>query len=173
MPYYAVGDYYGRGDYYRGDPGVFDFLKKAVKTVAGVAGSFIPGPIGTVARLVSGGAGAVRAPKELAAGGVVSPVPAFFGMQQPLAGFAEPGGFDPLGKGAAKRRALGLMPRKRMNPMNVRALRRASRRIDSFARVTRRALKHTPFVLVRRGARGRGGSPGVITRSEAARALKR
>jgi len=61
--------------------------------------------------------------------------------------------------------------RRRMNPMNVKALRRATRRIDGFTRTARRALKHTGYMLVSRHAKG--ASRGVITRAEAARALKR
>jgi len=49
MPYYT-GDYY-RGDYYQGD--VFGFLRKAVGTVAGVAGKILPGPLGSVAKVIS------------------------------------------------------------------------------------------------------------------------
>jgi hypothetical protein len=36
---------------YRGDPGLFGFIGKAIGTVAKVAGNIIPGPIGAVAKL--------------------------------------------------------------------------------------------------------------------------
>lgn len=55
MGYYR-GDYY-RGDYYRGDPGLFGsigkFLGGAVKGVARVVGSVVPGPVGMLARAIA------------------------------------------------------------------------------------------------------------------------
>lgn len=39
---------------YRGDPGLFGFIGKAIGGVAKIAGSIIPGPIGGIAKLVSG-----------------------------------------------------------------------------------------------------------------------
>jgi len=175
MPYYVGGDYYGRGDYYRGDPGLFKFLGKAIGGIAKLGGALLPGPLGTVARV----AGTLLAGRPPAAPGMAMTLaqaprtkigllpPTYETFFPPAgAGFGPaPGGrgFGPMG-----------LKRRRINPMNVKALRRASRRIDGFARVARKALRHTPFVLVSRASRGgRGGSPGTITRAEAARALKR
>jgi|SRR6266850_8239971 len=52
MPYYR-GDAYGfRGDYYRGDPGLFSFLGKAIGGIAKVATGFVTGgPLGAVSSL--------------------------------------------------------------------------------------------------------------------------
>lgn len=54
MGYYGRqrGDYYGRGDYYRGDPGFFSSLGKIVGSVARVGVNLLPGPVGAVARTV-------------------------------------------------------------------------------------------------------------------------
>lgn len=180
MPYYARGDYY-RGDYYRGD--IFGVLKKVVGGVASVAGKVLPGPIGAVAKIASA---ALNKPKSTAV------VPISSNMPVSIAGFA-PSSPPPIIK---REFTAGLLPptitstteygapmapgspfftrkkRRAMNPLNVKALRRASRRVDSFVRTTRKALKHTGFTIVSRASR-RGGSPGIITRSEAARALKK
>jgi hypothetical protein len=65
MPYYR-GDAYGfRGDYYRGDPGLFSFLGKAIGGIAKVATGFVTGgPLGAVSSLFKprGGAPAIVAP---------------------------------------------------------------------------------------------------------------
>lgn len=39
---------------YRGDPGLFGFIGKAVGAVTGIASKFLPGPLGAAAGLVSG-----------------------------------------------------------------------------------------------------------------------
>jgi hypothetical protein len=57
MPYYR-GDNYGRGDYYRGDPGILGSIAKGITKAA----SFIPGPIGTVAGIANTILGGNRPP---------------------------------------------------------------------------------------------------------------
>jgi hypothetical protein len=73
MPYYAQGDYY-QGDYYQGDPGIFGFLKKAVKGVARVGfGALTGGPggaIGAAAKVASENI----AMETLAAGPAITPM---------------------------------------------------------------------------------------------------
>ena len=169
--YYSAGDNYGRaGNYAYQAGGIFGFVKKAIGTVAKVAGAVLPGPIGTVARVGAGILGGAAAGRGIAAAlPSIIPSPPGPGMVPApgVRGFVE----RALPGGATGYVSAG---RRRMNPMNVKALRRAGRRIDGFARVARKALKHTPFMLVSRASRaGRGGSPGVITRREASRALKR
>jgi len=167
--YYQAGDNYGRaGNYAYQAGGIFSSIGKFVGGVAKVAGGLLPGPIGTIARIGGGilaGAAAGRAVQAIAPsvfpgppGGMV-PVPGIRGIVERTL----PGG------------ATGYMSssRRRMNAMNVKALRRASRRIDSFTRTARKALKHTGYMIISRSARRGGGSPGVITRREASRALKR
>lgn len=179
MPYYSVGDYY-TGDYYEGD-GLKGLFGGIVRGIGGAVKGFITGgPAGAVL----GGATAL----------IKRPGPPQM-MPTPTA-FAAPVGAlpPPPGGTVIRRRSLGPggiiskeetvvtsdgkvvtvkgKKRKQMNPMNVRALRRASRRIDGFTRTARRALKHTGYMIVSRSSR-RGGSPGVITRSEASRALRK
>jgi len=176
------GDYY-RGDYYRGDPGIFGAIGGAIggfakgvvgaaKVGLGIAGTVLPGPAGIAARAVTrltGGTRTVQPPPPTIVPPSFAPQPI---SRQPAA--------MPLGPirqpmTAAERERLGLPPRKRrrMNHGNVKALRRADRRIDGFVGVARKALKHTNYKVVSKSAgRGRAGSRGVITRSEAARALR-
>jgi len=165
--YYQAGDNYGRaGNYAYQAGGIFSSIGRVLGGVARVAGGLLPGPVGTIARVAGGVLGGAAVGRALTGafpsppGGQI-PVPGITGfIQRTLPGGAT--GFMSAG-------------RRRMNPMNVKALRRASRRLDSFARTARKALRHSPFMLVSRASRaGRGGSSrGVITRSEAARALKR
>lgn len=126
MPYYA-GDYY-TGDYYQGDNygayqagGLFKSIGKALGRVAGaVIGA---SPVGAVARAV--------------VPGLVGGAPRIAGMQQPI--------IPVPGIGGAISRALpggqsGYMVARsrRMNPLNIKALRRAMRRAKSFERQARR-----------------------------------
>lgn len=60
-------------------------------------------------------------------------------------------------------------PGRRMNPLNVKAARRAIRRIKGVRKICNDIERSLPM----RRARGGFGSPGVITRREAARALRR
>jgi hypothetical protein len=122
MPYYSAGDYY-RGDYYQGD-------NYAAGGLFGSIGKFIGG----VARTVIG---------ATPLGGVVNAlVPSFnrpqiAHIQQPivpvpgLTGFGQrliPGGAS--GYMVARRR--------RLNPLNIKALRRAMRRAKGFEKQARR-----------------------------------
>jgi hypothetical protein len=176
MPYayqvgnYAAGDNYGRTGHYPYAAGSI-FGKIGSALLGGVKGLITGGPLGAVA-----GAATALAKPSVAKPMVIPPpviqrtdislLPprytseTFGPPMTPEAGTMRPG-YGYQGR------------RRRMNPMNVKALRRASRRIDGFARTARKALKHTPFMLVSRAARGRRGSPGVITRSEASRALRK
>lgn len=161
MPYYVVGDYYGRGDYYRGD-GIFSAIGRGLKVVAG-------GLIGGAIGLAKGGP--VGAAKGVITG-VVSTVPGV--VREGIRDETLAAGADPT-KDAANRmliernRALVaagaagpmLMPpttfggrplmlpsgqvvmvrkRRRMNVANSRALRRALRRTQGFAKLARRFL---------------------------------
>lgn len=128
MPYYQAGDYYQAGGYYRGDNyaaggflgGIGKALGKVVRGVAGTALSL--SPIGGVAKslipgLTSGSL--ANTPRPLV------PVPG-------LAGFAErivPGGASGYMLGGGRRR---------MNVTNVKALRRAGRRVRGFLKIARR-----------------------------------
>lgn len=137
MGYYR-GDYY-RGDYYRGDPGflsgVFNVVKGVVGTVAKIGGSLLPGPAGAVLKGVGGAISPTRSQAVTVTGskgGVATvpgmqivPVPGITGAGQRLI----PGG------------ATGYMiqrSRRRMNVTNVKALRRAGRRVKGFLKLARR-----------------------------------
>lgn len=60
--------------------------------------------------------------------------------------------------------------RRRLNPLNVRAARRAIRRIKAVRKITAQIERALP---TRRVAARSFGSPGIITRREASRALRR
>lgn len=167
------GDYY-RGDYYRGDPGLFGAIGSALKGVAkvatGVIGSVVPGPAGVVARMAGKALGTRKVDATITT--VQPPTivpPPSIGTAATKRG-PTPGttAYTPLGmpyivKGRRRRRP---------NYGNVKALNRANKRIDGFVTAARKALKHTNYKVVSRSAGRGGGSRGVITRREAARALR-
>ena len=150
MPYLSSH----RGDYLassRGDPGFFSFIGKAIKGAAGVVGKLgIP--------IVSGVAGVIagRGTQPISRAG-----PTLY--QQPImTGQRMPGGAFPTpGIPGAIQRALpggktGYMTgarRRRMNPANPKALRRAIRRQASFVKLARRALKGSGYSITARGSR--------------------
>ena len=182
MGYYQAGDYYGAGDYYAAG-GLFDVLGKVVKGVASVGRKVIGGaigatPVGAAATAVTrailpSGPAAPQLP-TIPAPGAYSATTPYLGLPVTGAGQPQRGNFMMGGKWWHYNKDGELKKGKRptMNVGNTRALRRADRRIDRFVGVARSALKHTNYKVVSRGA-GRGGSRGVITRSEAARALRR
>ena len=129
----------------RGDPGLFNVLKR----VAGPVLRRLPGPIGigaTAAGVLIGRQGR-NLPPALGRGLGV-PVPRGTPGARPVPGI----------KGAVQRILPGgksgfeLPKRKRMNFGNTKALTRASRRIDGFVRVAKRALKHTNYKVVSKSA---------------------
>jgi hypothetical protein len=182
------GDYY-RGDYYRGDPGLFGSIFKAV---GGAVKGFIGGgPIGAVlggARAIAPSLFQPRAPGTAVA--IAPPPPIRMPIIGPLGGQVQTGGLfggvqvQQFGGTGGKRAreyidpatgAIMRRPGRRMNVANSKALRRALRRVAGFGKLAKRARRDiaraASAVGVRRG--GGGGSRGVITRSEAARALRR
>ena len=149
---------YGR---LRGDPGFFSTLGKIGGGILGIASTALPGPLGTAARLGS---------RLLRPAGPRSTVVTRHSMRRmpSFPALAPTGPTAPMATVAGAQRK-----RRRMNYGNVKALRRADRRIDGFVKVARNALKHTNYKVVSRSAGTRGGSRGVITRREASRALAR
>lgn len=168
-----------RGRY--GDPGLFGVLGGIVKTVTGVAGTVLPGPIGTVAKGISNALPgknlfAPRAP-------VLLPQPGPGGLSFPssppvismpgtglTSGVPISSGGMPVDMGGAKGCNAGyhlnksgywsnknkLLPgaswtaphstcvkRRRMNPLNPRAISRAIRRLESAKRATSRLSRIT------------------------------
>lgn len=160
------GDYARGYRYARGDPFLGGFFKKI--------GSIAKGAIGIVSKagipVVSGVAGAIggvlagkpkaspgyvpyTVPQQRAPGGSmlppsgILPVPGVTGIVQRMV----PGG------------ATGYMYRKRrrMNPANAKALRRAIRRQESFVKLARKALKGTQYTIRTKGS---GRRPSISIR---------
>lgn len=124
MPYYGAGDYY-TGDYYQAG-GLFSSIGKAL---GGAAKGFITGgPFGAIrgagAALVKRPSVVPVAPGITMGGAMVVPTPGLIGAGQRFF----PGGAT----GYEFRR------RRRMNPLNIKALRRAMRRAKGFERQARR-----------------------------------
>jgi len=135
MGYY--GDFYRRpyGDYYRGDPGFLSFLGKGLSAVGG----FIPG----VGGLVSAAGGALAKLGSKPALPVAHPVLTAAGAAG-LGGIASGVAGVATGKLLGKRAALAGMAggrrRRRMRVTNPRALRRAIRRTQGFAKLAMRTI---------------------------------
>lgn len=151
MAYYGgVGDYY-RGDYYYGDPGgIKSLIKRAagsklVRRFVKPIAKMIPG-VGTVVGIAGAGAtiaGAVRPPARPAPPGQIK-VPGMRGTIERIL----PGG------------ETGYYRRRRMNPTNPKALRRALRRVTGFAKLAQRTKRDIGRAAtaagVRRGAAKKG-----------------
>lgn len=152
---------YLRGDYmrgYRGDPGIFGFLGKAIKGAAGIVSRagipIVSGIAGTVAGAISSRT-SPRGTITLPGGGPrmqlgpmqVTRVPGIRGAAQRLI----PGGAT----GYQVDPATGIVRRKyrRMNVTNPKALRRAIRRQAGFVKLARRALKGSGYKIVSSGSR--------------------
>lgn len=130
MGYYrGDGNNYYRGDYYRGDPFLGGLIAGAVGKLAGKAA-------GWVGRKIGGRAGAA------AAGAAVGTalVPTQSGMPINLG----PIGIDPRGilPGGRPFTTFGAQTKKRrrINPLNPKALRRALRRAEGFEKFSQRTV---------------------------------
>lgn len=130
--------YFGTSQRMVGDPGFFGTLGKIAKGAIGGAIGFATGGVG----------GAIRG-SGILGGGRMPSAPTFapptIGGRIRTAGQAlVPGGVEPFRK-----------RRRRMNPMNKKALTRANRRIDGFVRETKKVLKHTNYKLVSKSSASR------------------
>jgi len=140
---------YYSGDYYRGDPGFFSVLGGLAKKAVG----FIPGVGPTLAQGIEtltakrAGTAIVKASetgvlKRMGAGAkaVIAKHPTLS-----AAGAAGAIGVAAGAGGAALRarmaRGGGMHKRRRMNPCNVRALRRAIRRAHGFEKIAKRVMR--------------------------------
>jgi hypothetical protein len=140
-----------------GDPGIFGTLGKIFGTVAKVGVSLLPGPIGMAAR----GAVGLLTPAQQA--GRLPATPPF---RPPVV----PGGarlIVPIPSGTSIGRG-GAVPgtlieagkkRRRMDPMNVKALRRATRRLASFDREKKKVEKQLRLIAPRPARRSRRDVP--------------
>lgn len=195
MAYYGSG----RGDYYKGDyygyraggilGSIGKFFGGIAKTAANVL-SVLPTPLQPLARVASpvlnprqGTAIAPVAqqvpfrpiPMQLPALPPVGQVGPFMGQQGGLIQVQTvTAGGRPTVKIVDQNTGRVVGGRKRMNVANPRALRRALRRVAGFGKLAKRAKRDIARAASAIGVRrGGGGSRGVITRSEAARALRR
>jgi hypothetical protein len=154
---YYMGDYYPRGD-----PGIFDWALGAAKKVAGFVGRFtggggaktMPGgsaAAGAITAAAKGAiqrvGGAVMRHPVLSAAGAAGAAGAMAGAGAEMihmggAGAACPRGYHPCkSKHGCKKGPC--VRNRRMNSCNPRALRRAARRLHSFARHYRKAVGFT------------------------------
>ncbi len=138
----------GRGDYgiYRGDPGLFGFIKKIggglLRTIGGAT------PFGF----------AQQAARALTKRAGRPPPPAFpgtRGLGRAMRPPARDGGraTDPWTGFATVEK------RRRMNVANPKALRKAIRRTSGFVKLAKKALKGTGFRIVTKGSRSRRDLP--------------
>ena len=149
MSYYGQGDFYGRGGYYRGDPGFFSFLGGIAKKAVGL----IPG-VGPVVSSVLEGVGKKAGPQIVRAAEQAAPAAAGRAMavvkgatgiikKHPVlsaAGAAGAGGILAGALGSKMLRGGGERKHRRMNPCNPRALRRAIRRAHAFERLAKHVI---------------------------------
>ena len=167
--------YTGQGDYYsgKGDPGLFSVLGGVAKGVLGVAGTVLPGPLGSAARfgrsLFNGGVRPVQqtitttVPRPtITAPATIqrfTPSPAPTPMGVATCG----GGGNGCGSGYHLNKAYSYrhdappgsmcVRNRSMNPANAKALRRAIRRQTAFIGLAKRALKGTGYTIRRAGTR--------------------
>lgn len=147
---YYMGDFYGSPSMYRGpgrgDPGFFSFLgglaKKAVSFIPGIgpAASAVLEHIPTASK---GGAAksAIMKAVEVGKGAIIKhPVMSAAGA----AGAIAAAGYETGKHRTGIKRALGggQRKRRRMNPCNVKALRRASRRAHAFLRLSNKLVRY-------------------------------
>jgi hypothetical protein len=138
-----VAYYSGQGDYYRGvgDPGIFDFLGRAIKSVGRalipVATAGTLGPIGILATSAANR-------RLFRAAGEVAPIPGAelaTRVQSDLAARVG-GGRGRMPKGMKIPKHLGgFGHRKRMNVANIKALRRSVRRLLGFYHLSHQVMK--------------------------------
>ena len=150
--------YTGQGDYYsgKGDPGLFSFIGKALKTVGGL----VPG-VGGIMKTVGGFLDRPSAPAAPAfqpyGGGMVNlmapqgvPTPGLMGMAQR----AVPGGASGYqgctpGYHLDKTTKTKCVRNRSMNVANPKALRRAIRREAGFVTLAKQALKGSGYTFKR------------------------
>lgn len=169
MPYRMMsdqGDYASGGYGYRGDPGLFSFLGKAVKTIwkvgKPIVGAMLGGAMG--AQVVAPGQQvAIPAPPPvpgagaMPGGGLLPAAGQFVGSA--IAGYqgaAVAGGVCPVGFHPRKDRRLPFkcVRNRRMNIANPRALRRGMRRVQGFEKLARKTISFTRRVKMKKRSRG-------------------
>ncbi len=140
-----------------GDPGIFGTLGKILGTVGKVGAALLPGPIGIAARGVTGLLTGRAQPSLPRTPSFTPPVvlPGRGFVQLPVNG----GGPVPFGmRGVGPSTQLG-KKRRRMDPMNVKALRRATRRLAAFDREKKKVEKQLRAIAPRPARRSRRDEP--------------
>lgn len=137
MPYYGRGDYYaGR---FRGDPGLWDWVKKGAKVALGFATG---GPLGAARAALPSGPGGTTVsiqppqigPVRLGPSIQVESYRGYRGsVDVPASDGACPRGFHPAKDGSGR-----CVRNRRMNVTNPSALRRAIRREEGFIQLAKR-----------------------------------
>lgn len=149
MGYYMAGDYYMAG-------GLFSGIGKALggiaKTVVGGATGFLTGgPLGAVGGALKASGILGGAAPQVNTGAIQFP-----GGPIPILGSSQLG---PPGVGVTapgykvNKQGMVVKARRRMNPANPKALRRAMRREEAFVRMARRSLKGSKYTISTRGSR--------------------
>lgn len=140
-----------------GDPGIFGTLGKILGTVAGVASSILPGPLSIPTRIIAGAL--QKAPQTPPFVAPRLPGGAVLFQQAPQV--PKPGT-----RGAIERFVPGghtgfidRPKRRRMDPMNVKALRRATRRLAAFDREKKKVEKQLRAIAPRPARRSRRDAP--------------
>ena len=137
-----------------GDPGIFGTIGKILGGGLKIAGGLLPGPLSIPARVI-GGILSPSAPQQVPRTPSFTPpmvVPGR-GLVMPQQNGRPPAGiaFGPVAGGQRKRR--------RMDPMNVKALRRATRRLAAFDREKKKVEKQLRTIAPRPARRSRRDSP--------------
>ncbi len=147
--------YFGGSGRLAGDPGFFGALK------GGLGGFLSGGPLGAVTGAARGFRSTRAAPgvalsigdRHTAHGHIKDPRTGQRSGHGIIPGLQRAFGFPPPGGGGSGIMVVGpdgqiRRRRRRMNPTNPKALRRAIRRQDAFVKVARGALKNTGFKIV-------------------------
>lgn len=151
---------------YRGDPGLFSsigkFLKKAIPVAAGFlaggpVGAVMAGVASSAARGPAPSAAALVAPQVVAAPRALVKMPGLSGMVARQLPGGQSGYGVPPGSGMQRQLAAWPPPRRRrrINPANPKALRRAIRRQAGFVKLAKRALKGSGYRIVSAGSQRR------------------
>jgi len=157
-----MGDYRTGGYGTMGDPGLFSFVGKALKSVWKIAKPLvgaalgipvIPAVVGAVAGAAAGSAVVpYGSPPPPPLGGI--PAAAGAALGGALAGYAgqraiTPGGVCPAGYHPDKKTGTRCVRNRRMNIANPRALRRSIRRVKGFEKLARKTIVMTRRVRTR------------------------
>jgi hypothetical protein len=138
--YRGDGANYYRGDYYRGDPFLGAIIGGAARLIGGkTVGRAVSKAAGWVGRQVGGRAGTAAA--GAIAGGVLGGG-GFTGGQGTMPINLGPLGIDPgaVLPGGRPFTTWGTKKRRRINPLNPKALRRALRRAEGFEKFSKRTV---------------------------------